>query len=102
MTSRALAVIHWALDLVALVKPRIMMMALLTAAGGASLAPGPLVAPQLAWLLAGTALIVGAANTLNMWLERDVDCLMARTKNRPLPQRRLEASTAVVFGALQG
>ena len=43
------------------------------------------------WLLAGTALIVGAANTLNMWLERDIDCLMTRTKNRPLPQGRLDA-----------
>jgi len=100
MTSRALA--HRALDLVALVKPRIMVMALLTAAGGASLAPGPLFVPRLGWLLAGTALIVGAANTLNMWLERDVDCLMARTRNRPLPTGRLEARTALLFGTLQG
>ncbi|MBS1117927.1 MAG: protoheme farnesyltransferase [Deltaproteobacteria bacterium] len=90
------------LDLVALVKPRIMVMALLTAAGAMSLAPGTVPASQALWLLAGTALIVGAANTLNMWLERDVDCLMARTKDRPLPQRRLEANTALLFGAVQG
>jgi heme o synthase len=89
-------------DLVALVKPRIMVMALLTAAGALSLAPGSVSAGRTLWLLAGTALIVGAANTLNMWLERDVDCLMSRTKNRPLPQRRLEPATALVFGALQG
>jgi heme o synthase len=89
-------------DLVALVKPRIMIMALLTAAGALSLAPGTAQAATALWLLAGTALIVGSANTLNMWLERDIDCLMARTKNRPLPQRRLEASTAVLFGAVQG
>jgi heme O synthase-like polyprenyltransferase len=31
------------------------------------------------YLLTGTALIVGCANTLNMWLVRDVDCLLART-----------------------
>ena len=37
-----------------------------------------------------------------MWLERDIDCLMTRTKNRPLPQQRLAPSTALVFGALQG
>ena len=70
-------------DVIALVKPRIMMMALLTAAGGLSLAPG---APSVSlWLvlMIGTALLVGAANTLNMWLERDVDCLMARTRLRP-------------------
>ncbi|MBX3155376.1 MAG: heme o synthase [Deltaproteobacteria bacterium] len=89
-------------DLVALMKPRIMVMALLTAAGAASLAPGTVPAPTLAWLLLGTALVVGAANTLNMWLERDVDCLMARTRMRPLPQGRLAASTALAFGAVQG
>jgi protoheme IX farnesyltransferase len=89
-------------DLVSLVKPRIMVMALLTAAGAMSLAPGTMSVATALWLLIGTGLIVGSANTLNMWLERDVDCLMARTKNRPLPQQRLAASTALVFGALQG
>jgi protoheme IX farnesyltransferase len=89
-------------DLVALVKPRIMVMALLTAAGAMSLAPGAVASAQALWLLAGTALIVGSANTLNMWLERDVDCLMSRTKNRPLPGGRLHANTALIFGALQG
>ena len=89
-------------DLVQLVKPRIMVMALLTAAGALSLAPGTLpVGPSLVVLL-GTALIVGSANTLNMWLERDTDCLMARTKNRPLPQQRLAPNTALWFGAVQG
>ena len=88
-------------DLVALVKPRIMVMALLTAAGGLSLAPG---APSFElWLtlMVGTALLVGAANTLNMYLERDVDCLMARTRNRPLPRRRLAPQAALTFGVVQ-
>ena len=89
-------------DLVALVKPRIMIMALLTAAGAMSLAPGTIATTTSLWLLAGTALIVGSANTLNMWLERDVDCLMARTKNRPLPGGRLQPATALAFGALLG
>ena len=79
-------------DLVALVKPRIMMMALLTAAGAMSLAPGAIAPGRALWLIAGTALIVGSANTLNMWLERDIDCLMARTQNRPLPMHRLDAA----------
>jgi heme o synthase len=89
-------------DLVSLVKPNIMIMALLTAAGALSLAPGTMAVGNALWLLAGTALIVGSANTLNMWLERDIDCLMSRTKNRPLPQNRLQANTALVFGAIQG
>jgi len=89
-------------DLVALVKPNIMIMALLTAAGAMSLAPGTMPASRALIMLLGTALIVGAANTLNMWLERDTDCLMSRTKNRPLPQHRLTAMTALWFGAIQG
>jgi len=90
-----------AIDVIALVKPRIMVMALLTAAGAMSLAGTVPTATALA-LLAGTALIVGSANTLNMWLERDLDCLMARTKNRPLPGQRLAPNTALVFGAIEG
>jgi heme o synthase len=89
-------------DLVALVKPRIMVMALLTAAGAMSLAPGVPDVSVALWLLTGTGLIVGSANALNMYLERDVDCLMARTKDRPLPQKRLAPSTALVFGLLLG
>jgi protoheme IX farnesyltransferase len=89
-------------DLVALVKPRIMIMALLTAAGAMSLAPGTVSLGRALLLLAGCGLVVGAANTLNMWLERDTDCLMSRTKNRPLPQQRLAPNTALWFGAILG
>jgi protoheme IX farnesyltransferase len=102
MTAAVRPMRHSAVDLIALVKPRIMVMALLTAAGAMSLAPGDVPFGRALWLIAGTALIVGSANTLNMWLERDIDCLMARTKNRPLPQHRLEARTALMFGAVQG
>jgi protoheme IX farnesyltransferase len=92
---------HAVRDMIALVKPRIMAMALLTAAGGVSLAPGAPSWSVTITLLVGTALLVGAANTLNMYLERDIDCLMARTRNRPLPQQRLAPSTALVFGLVQ-
>lgn len=88
-------------DAIALTKPRIMVMALLTAAGGASLAPG---APGLSvWLalLIGTGLLVGAANTFNMYLERDIDCLMSRTRERPLAARRMDPQLALGFGVLQ-
>ncbi|HVV86063.1 MAG TPA: heme o synthase [Kofleriaceae bacterium] len=88
-------------DLLALVKPNIAIMALLTAAGGMSLAPGALGNWGVTVLLLGTALIVGAANTLNMYLERDIDCLMSRTKTRPLPARRLAPQVALVFGLAQ-
>jgi protoheme IX farnesyltransferase len=88
-------------DLVALAKPRITVFALLTAMAGLALAPGdPTEAPWLPLLL-GTALIVGAANTLNMYLERDIDCLMARTRSRPLPAGRMDPPVALVFGVAQ-
>src|SRR5205085_8582477 len=54
------------------------------------------------WTLLGTALVVGSANALNMWWERDVDGKMARTKDRPLPAGRLTANEALVFGLLLG
>ena len=88
-------------DVIALMKPNIMIMALLTAAGGMSLAPGyPSLDTWLA-LMVGTGLIVGSANALNMYLERDIDCLMARTRNRPLPAGRMDPSIALGFGLLQ-
>jgi heme o synthase len=102
MTAAVRTLRHHATDFVTLVKPRIMVMALLTAVGAMSLAPGSVPIARALWLLLGTALIVGSANTLNMWLERDIDCLMVRTRARPLPQHRLSANTALAFGVVQG
>jgi protoheme IX farnesyltransferase len=99
--ARTRADSNYALDLVELVKPRIMTMALLTAAGGMSLAPGTPETHTALLLMLGCALIVGAANTMNMYLERDIDCLMARTMKRPLPQKRLAPQAALVFGVAQ-
>jgi protoheme IX farnesyltransferase len=48
--------------------------------------------------LLGTALIVSGANALNMYLERDTDRLMERTRDRPLPGRRLAPEAALWFG----
>jgi heme o synthase len=87
---------------VELVKPRIMVMALLTAAGAMSMAPGRPDVGVALWLLAGTALIVGAANTLNMYIERDIDCMMTRTKNRPLPTQRMLPAVALAYGLTLG
>jgi len=92
----------WVADLVALTKPRINVMVLVTALGGIFLAPTRPSATVIFFALLGTALVVGSANTLNCWLERDVDKYMTRTKNRPLPAGRLSANTALVWGLLLG
>ncbi len=88
-------------DVLSLAKPRITLMVLITTAGGLCLAGG--VDPRTALCaLLGTALVVGSANTLNCWLERDIDRLMARTRNRPLPAGRLSPSVALAFGLVLG
>jgi protoheme IX farnesyltransferase len=89
-------------DLIALTKPRITLMVLMTAAGGMWLAPGSLDVASMAIMLLTTGMVVGASNTLNCYLERDSDRLMARTANRPLPDRRLEPSWALTLGVLMG
>ncbi|MEJ7735334.1 MAG: heme o synthase [Polyangiaceae bacterium] len=88
-------------DVVALTKPRINVMVVATALGGAWLAAratGRDDPRVLLTALAATALVVGGANALNMYLERDTDALMARTRNRPLPAGRLPAWVALVVG----
>ena len=85
-------------DVVALAKPRLATLVVCTAAGGMWLAPGRRDALRAAALLLGTALVVGAANALNCWLERDVDGRMRRTWDRPLPAGRLDPRVALALG----
>ena len=89
-------------DLIALTKPRITLMVLVTAAGGMWLAPGSLDLLAMTVMLVTTGMVVGAANALNCYLERDIDRLMARTANRPLPDGRLEPVWALLFGVGMG
>lgn len=86
-------------DVAALAKPRVTAIVLLTAAGGAWLAPTHVAPGAMALLLGGTFLVVAGANALNMLLERDTDALMTRTKNRPLPAGRLSPKTVLWLGA---
>ena len=89
-------------DLIALTKPRITAMVLLTTAGGLWLAPGT-VPPMIALAaVLGTSLVVSSANSLNCWMERDVDKHMARTRKRPLPDGRMDARVALWFGLVLG
>lgn len=86
-------------DVIALTKPRITGLVVFTFLAGLALAPGEVTGWRAAVALLGTVLIVAAANALNMYLERDVDGLMRRTRTRPLPQGRLAPEVAVAIGA---
>lgn len=89
-------------DLVSLTKPRVNAMVLVTMLGGMWLAArsgGPQrPALTLALAVLGTLLVVSGASALNMYIERDSDRLMARTKNRPLPSGRMAPEIALWFG----
>jgi protoheme IX farnesyltransferase len=87
-------------DFVALTKPRITAIVLITTAGGLFLAPGAVAASTVVAALVGVALIVGGANALNMALEPEIDRHMPRTRNRPLPAGRLTVRQAAVFGVV--
>jgi protoheme IX farnesyltransferase len=89
-------------DYVSLAKPRITALVAFTTASGLWLAP---IRPRLSIVLVtllGTVLAVASANVLNMYLERDTDALMSRTKHRPLPARRMDPQPALRFGLLLG
>src|SRR5687768_1595163 len=86
-------------DLVALTKPRVVLMILVTTVVGyyVGLAGAPDYS-RLVHLLIGTALAAGGTLALNMYWERDVDGLMERTRLRPLPDGRLAPLEALLFG----
>jgi protoheme IX farnesyltransferase len=49
-------------------------------------------------VLVGVYFVGGGANTLNQWIEREIDCLMVRTQNRPLPSKRINPNSALWIG----
>ncbi|MFT7623693.1 MAG: protoheme IX farnesyltransferase [Myxococcota bacterium] len=89
-------------DLIELTKPSILLLSVMMAALGLWLAPNALDGLSSMLMLLGTGLVVGSANALNMYWERDVDGLMGRTKNRPLPTGRMVPAIALWFGVALG
>ena len=89
-----------AADLVALTKPRVVVMVLVTTVVGyyVGLAGAPDYGRLLALML-GTVLAAGGTLALNQYWERDVDARMERTRSRPLPEGRLAPLEALLFGA---
>src|SRR5580693_9659137 len=85
-------------DWFALLKPRVMTLVVFTGAIGLLVAPG-----HLNPVLAFTAILcitvaAGACGAINMWYDRDIDAVMRRTRNRPIPAGRIEPGAALGFG----
>jgi protoheme IX farnesyltransferase len=81
-----------------LMKPRVMSLVVFTALTGMLVAPG-----HLHPVLAFTALLciavgAGAAGALNMWYDADIDAVMTRTVDRPIPAGRVQPGEALAFG----
>lgn len=90
-----------AADFLALTKPRLVSLVLVTTVVGFYVgSPGALDLVLLLNTLFGTALAAGGALALNQYIERDVDSRMARTRIRPLPDGRLQPFDALAFGTL--
>ena len=87
-------------DYVDLLKPRVMSLVVFTGLVGVMIAPAH-IHPFAAFLaVVAIALGSGAAGCINMWYERDLDALMARTANRPLPAGRVAPDDALGLGIL--
>jgi protoheme IX farnesyltransferase len=99
--ERARGLREAALAYLALTKPRIIVLLLITTVPAMILAEGGWPSP---WLIlatvAGGAIVAGGANAMNCYFDRDIDGLMLRTRGRPLPAGTIEPERAVVFAVL--
>ena len=99
-------------DYLALAKPGILRMCVITTAGGLWLAPGTAISEAdgggavtltlVLLTLLGSGLTVASANAFNMVLEREEDKLMRRTRDRPVAAGRMSVPSALVFASLTG
>ena len=85
-------------DYFALLKPRVMSLVVFTGFTGLYLAPGVLHPVLALTAVLCIALGAGASGAINMWYDRDIDALMARTRLRPVPSGRVEPGVALGFG----
>ncbi len=85
-------------DLFALTKPRVMSLVIFTALCGLLAAPGS-IHPVIGFTaILAISLGAGASAALNQWYESDIDAIMKRTSQRPLPAGRMDRETALHFG----
>ena len=88
-------------DLVALAKPRLNLLVVVSAVAGYVMANGDTHDVwRLLCMIAGTGLVAGGASAFNQIIERQPDALMQRTRLRPMPDGRLATRDAWVFGSV--
>ncbi len=85
-------------DYFALLKPRVMSLVIFTGLAGIVVAPGAIHPLTAFTALLCIAIAAGASGALNMAYDSDIDALMTRTANRPIPSGRIERGEALGFG----
>ncbi len=85
-------------DFWSLLKPRVMTLVVFTALVGLVAAPGQMHAGLAAIAILCIAVGGGASGALNMWYDADIDALMRRTADRPVPAGRVTPGEALGFG----
>ncbi|WP_448189088.1 heme o synthase [Azospirillum sp. sgz301742] len=85
-------------DFIELLKPRVMSLVVFTGFAGLVVAPGHLHPLLAAVAVLCIAVGAGASGAINMWYDRDIDAVMARTAKRPIPTGRVEPDEALAFG----
>jgi protoheme IX farnesyltransferase len=85
---------------VLLLKPRVMSLVVFTAAVGLLVAPGQVDPGRAVLSILLIALGGGASGALNMWWDADIDAIMKRTQNRPIPAGRISPRATLIFGLL--
>src|SRR6185503_44299 len=85
---------------VEILKPRVMSLVVFTAIVGLVLAPGHLHPVLAAIAVLCIAIGAGASGAINMWYDRDIDAVMRRTADRPLPAGRMMPGEALGFGVV--
>jgi len=83
---------------VSLLKPRVMSLVVFTAAVGLVVAPGSMNLVLAFASVLFIALGAGASGSLNMWWDADIDRIMKRTQDRPVPSGKVSANNAMLVG----
>ena len=85
-------------DFFQLMKPRVMSLVIFTSFAGMYLAPGETHLGLAFVSLLAIAAGAGASGAINQWYDRDIDRIMSRTRNRPIPAGKIEPSEALALG----
>ena len=85
-------------ELFKLMKPRVMSLVIFTCAVGLLMAPTVVSTKDAMIAILLVSIGAGAAGSLNMWYESDLDALMTRTCLRPIPMGKVNKNQALIFG----